>query len=256
MIRRIITLALFVALVLSAPITRYNSMDMNSGTSPGGTACGHSSTYTMTGDARGSMSLGFPIGDLDASSSVKFYFKGSGCVNADRLTFSLNILEDASATFTEVPSGINDQCPFFTTKSQSVFTLNSDCVNEGVDVTEAFNAAKTAGNAQLVLGFFNSRNGDNVNYCNRFVTPGVEPHFSDNANCGLIANSHDVSPSSFYIVVEQDSTTAPSMEDTCAPCPCGSTTSKRRTGCPVCNVCSTDAPTTEPPVEATCAPCP
>ncbi len=250
MIRRIITLALFVALVLSAPVTRYNSMDTNSGSSPGGTACGHSSTYTMTGDARGSLWLGFPIGDLATSSSVKFYFAGTGCVNADKISLSLNTV-DATATFTEVASGIGNECPFFNSISSNVFSVGEDCVSEGIDVTATFNAAKAANNAQLVFGFFNSRQGDNVNYCNRFVTPGVEPHFSDSNNCGLVANSHDVNPSSFYLVVEQDSTPTPSMEETCAPCPCGSTTAKRRSGCPVCNVC-----TTEPPVEATCAPCP
>ncbi len=246
--------------------TIYNTIDIRSGSSPGGTACAHSSTgYDLTGNSRGPLYVGFPIGNIDSSATVKFYLKGYNCANANRLANAVSTVLDAAATVNEV-GGINN-CPFIDSAASTPLTFDANCVSQGVDVTAAFSAARSAGNSQLVLNVVSATAIDTTNFCNRFVNPDVEPHFDDNSNCGLHANSRESNPSSFYIVVSSSScptnapstaapstaapTTEPPVEATCAPCPCGSTSGKRRSGCPVCNVC-----TTEPPVEATCAPCP
>ncbi len=52
---------------------------------------------------------------------------------------------------------------------------------------------------------------------------------------------------SSYIKINYDESAETTVEATCAPCPCGSTSGKRRSGCPVCNVCSSGSPTSAAP---------
>jgi hypothetical protein len=221
----------------SCATTIYNTKDLISGSSPGGTSCGHSATgYDLTGNSRGPLYVGFPIDNIAAGSRVSFHLKGSNCANVNKLSNTVSTVADPAATFGE-QGGINNACPFITSNVQSQLTFDDNCVSQAIDVTAGVNAARTAGNNQLVLSIFSStkyvENDPNPNFCNRFVTPSVEPHFNDNSNCGLHASSREGNPSSFYIVVSPatcpsaspssaaPSTAAPSHPTNCWTCPAG-----------------------------------
>ena len=215
--------------------TIYSNADLRSGSSPGGTSCGHSDSYDFTGNSRGSFYVGFPTAVLSAPvSSALFYYKPTRCVNTDKLQFSVRTLKDATATFNEV-GGINNQCPFLETKDTFEAVFDSSCTSQGIDVTSALNAALAANNNQFVLSLFdatkNNPNAENPNFCNRFSTPGVEPHFNDNSNCGVSVQSRQ----SFYLVVGSSTTAAPT---TAAPSTAAPTTSAPTTAAPTSNSCA------------------
>jgi hypothetical protein len=194
----------------------YNTKDMIYISSPGGTTCNHRANYSMVGVSQGPLYLSFPIANVPATvSSAKFFLKGTRCVNANRLKFYLFTMENASANFEEV-NGLNNQCPIIYTNIPTEFSVSdSSCSNEGMNITAALNAAKAAGNNHLVLSLMDSiyTDLDNPNFCNVFQNPNLNPRYDDNYNCGLLANSREYNPSSFYITFEEQITTIHNTKD-------------------------------------------
>ncbi len=161
--------------------------DLITGSSPGGTSCSHNIEYDFTGNSRGGFYIGFDISSTAVTpAKVEIYVRGRNCVNTDKLSLTISTLQDPMATITN-QGGINAQCPFYNNQDTTRLNMEDDCISTPVDVTAAYNAAKAAGNSQLVLSMFSSidQTQSNPNFCNHFVTPGVEPHFNDNSNCGV-----------------------------------------------------------------------
>ncbi len=279
-------LCLAIIVVAVSCATIHNNKDLNVGSSPGGTSCSHASTYDLVGNSRGPLYLGFPIDDVPQYiSNAKFYLKGVRCANSDRLSFSLFTMEDASADFDET-GGINNECPFITSNPPTSFNMNDDdCINSGVDITAALRAAKQASNSFLVLSLMNGIKNDESepNFCNPFLNPDAENKYNNNSNCGVLANSREIEPSSFYITYEPavclaiaclcgGSIGPDGCIDQCFPCSTDVPTTNAPTttgvvcpaiactcgqidvpgGCPICKECTTTA---EPTVQETCPPC-
>jgi hypothetical protein len=138
-----------------------------------------------------------------------------------------------TTAFRESPAyeSYNDNLP---QSDEVIGTLNVTVAtkqqNNVIDITSAIRDSVAVGNTSFYISF------------------GNEGGFG----ASITVAAREANALSSYIKITYED----SAESTCAPCPCGSTAGKRRSGCPVCKVCSTMAPTTEPPVEATCAPCP
>lgn len=214
----IISLILLLLFISSEQATEviYDNADMVEGSSPGGTECDHLSTYSLIGQSMGPLLMGFPISSLRGSTivSAEFFLKPVKCVNADHLIFKLSVMSDPTTTFVEV-NGIDNQCPFLNVKNPVNFFIDQKtCSMNGVDVTAALNAALAVNNNQLVLALadLNAPNSSNPNFCNPFLTPG-ETRFNNFSNCGVLADSREYSPSSFYIMVNTaEQTSVPGTE--------------------------------------------
>ena len=247
---KVLFCVLFAAILAGAfSQTIYSNADLSSGSSPGGTSCGHSNSYDFTGNSRGSFYVGFPTAGLSGPvSSALFYYKPTLCVNTDKLSFSVRTIKNAAATFNET-GGINNQCPFLDAQDTFEAVFDSTCTSQGIDITTALNAALAVGNSQFVLSLFDATkydpNATNPNFCNRFVTPNVEPHFNDQSNCGV----HVQSGQSFYLIISSSSST------TAAPSTAAPTTSAPSTAAPTTSAPSTAAPTTSTaaPVSPSCS---
>jgi hypothetical protein len=140
-----------------------------------------------------------------------------------------------TTSFRESPAyqSYNDNLP---QNDKVIGTLNVTVAtkqqNNVIDITSAVRASIAVGNTSLYISF------------------GNEGGFG--ASVTVAAREANALSSYIKIVYSE------SAEATCTPCPCGFTSGKRRSGCPVCKVCTTHVPTTAAPstthVSTTAAP--
>ncbi len=234
-----------------------SNQDVASSVSQYGTRCSMSSQYTISNGMPFPyfVTANFPLVNINADSvnSARVVVNPLSCTGGSNLkiqispyaadySFNANQVVDESTPSPNPPYGYTcDLAASQSPLSDSIAVTDSCKAGNTVDVTSQLKAAINAGNPNLVLAFASALANNNPSIC------------YSNANysgvsCGIVANGASSPADSFELTVNIADA---SPEPTCAACPCGSTSGKRRSGCPVCNVC-----TTEPPVEATCAPCP
>jgi hypothetical protein len=149
-----------------------------------------------------------------------------------------------TTSFRESPAyqSYNDNLP---QSDEVIGTLNVTVAtkqqNNVIDITSAIRDSIAVGNTSFYISF------------------GNEGGFG----ASITVAAREANALSSYIKITYEE----SAEGTCAPCPCGSASGKRRSGCPVCKVCPTQAPSTATPIpttgspvqqtpEPTCASCP